>query len=165
MDYHKEFIVDFAKRTKANLKFIETAERDGKSVFEVTQFANSLLGLLVFPREEYMDKLPKTPLSELVEQGWPKIEATGTDTSVVHLQKLMGVLRHSIAHCNIEFIPGQENQIEGVKLWNKNWDKKSQKPLTWETKLSLNDLRTIVFKFIEVIERLSNETNSESVTS
>lgn len=51
MDYQKEVIIDFARRTRANLEFIECAEKCGESVFEVIRLANSLLGLLVFPRE------------------------------------------------------------------------------------------------------------------
>ena len=76
MQYHEQFIIDFAKRTRANLEFIEAAEKDGQSVFEVTQLANSLLGLLIFPKERYMDSIPNTPLAELVSNGWPDIKTT-----------------------------------------------------------------------------------------
>ncbi len=76
MEYQKEVIIDFARRTRANLEFIERAEKCGESVFEVTQLANLLLGLLVFPREHYMQSIPETPLPELVEQGWPEVRTT-----------------------------------------------------------------------------------------
>jgi hypothetical protein len=57
MDYQKEFIIDFARRTRANLEFIESAKRP--DVFEVTQLFNSMLGLLVFPQQSYIDRIPK----------------------------------------------------------------------------------------------------------
>lgn len=57
MEYHERFIIDFAKRTRANLEFIEQAKPSGDQVFEVTQLVNSLLGLLVFSRERYLREM------------------------------------------------------------------------------------------------------------
>lgn len=50
--YH-DVLKDSAKRTQKNLEFIEKTKRDSPfiEVFEVTQLINSLLGLLVFPKE------------------------------------------------------------------------------------------------------------------
>lgn len=54
---------EFAKRTLANLKFIEreverlheqgVEDKDISHVFEVTQLINSFVGLLIFPKESY----------------------------------------------------------------------------------------------------------------
>ncbi len=151
MDYHKEFIVDFAQRTRANLEFIEAAEQDGKSVFEVTQLANSMLGLLVFPRENYTKNIPETPLSDLVNQGWPEIHTTLGKLPKDNLRQLMRMLRNSIAHCNVEFVADTDSVITGIRLWN-SITRNGRKSKTWQTELSIADLRTIAFKFIELIE-------------
>ncbi len=147
MDYQKEFIVDFARRTRANLEFIEAAEKQGQSVFEVTQLANSLLGLLVFPKERYMDSIPDTPLADLVTSGWPEIKTTYGQLPSETLQQLMRMLRNSIAHCNVEFVAGSNSTIVGIKVWNSNRGKR-----TWQAELSLADLRAIALKFIELID-------------
>lgn len=155
MDYQKEFILDFARRTRANLEFIEAAEARGDRVFEVTQLANSLLGLLVFPREHYMDSIPNTPLSDLVEQGWPTVRTTLGQLPQETLRQLMRMLRNSIAHCNVEFVASEDSQIVGLKVWNN--DKHGS--MTWHAELSISDLRAIAFKFINLIE---NNSSSEA---
>ena len=151
MDYQKEFIIDFARRTRRNLEFIEAAEKQGEDVLEVTQLANSLLGLLVFPREHYMKTIPNTPLSKLVEQGWPDIRTTYGKLKKDTLRQLMRMLRNSIAHCNVEFLADADSQITGIKVWNIYEDKKGEtRTKTWEAELSIADLRSIAFKFIEL---------------
>lgn len=147
MDYHKDFIIDFARRTRANLAFIDSAEERGAKVYEVTQLANSLLGMLVFPREHYMRSVPETPLSELVQQGWPEIKTTHGSLPEENLKQLMRMLRNSIAHCNVEFLANAEHRIIGIKLWNKRG-----RETTWQAELSIHDLRTLAFKFIEMLE-------------
>lgn len=53
MEYLKgqAFLGDFAQRTFSNLKVIEQASKDGNEAYEVTQLVNSLLALIVFPKE------------------------------------------------------------------------------------------------------------------
>ena len=147
MNYHEAVIVDFARRTRANLDFVEAAKGRGENVFEVTQLANSLLGLLVFPQQRYMNSIPDTPLAELVNQGWPKIQTTSGALPEENLHQLLRMLRNSIAPCNVEFMAESEGLITGIKVWNTKSGKK-----TWQAELSLDDLRTIVMKFIELIE-------------
>ena len=146
MEYQQQFILDFACRTRANLKYIETAEKNGEGVFEVTQLANSMLGLLVFPREHYMESIPKTPLDELTALGWPAVEVIRGSLPEDNLQELMRMLRNGIAHCNVEFL-GTGIDIRGLRIWNKN----KNSVVTWEAELSITDLRKIALKFVELI--------------
>lgn len=155
MNYHEAVIIDFARRTRANLEFVEAAKGRGENVFEVTQLANSLLGLLVFPQQRYMSSIPETPLSDLVGKGWPSIKTTFGELPENNLKQLMRMLRNSIAHFNVEFVAQTEGQITGLKVWNTKGGKKS-----WEAELSLDDLRTIVFKFIELIDPSKAATSS-----
>jgi len=115
MEYHDEIVIDFARRTRANLEFIENSRKLGEEVFEVTQLANSLLGLLVFPREHYMGSIPDTPLPELVEQGWPEVRITHGQLPENTLKELMRMLRNSIAHCNVEFLVGDELDFPTIR--------------------------------------------------
>ncbi len=71
MQYSKDFLTDFANRTKANLKFIkDEANRqrengipeDKISVFEVTQLINSFVGLLIFPKQKCFDNMHQTAI-------------------------------------------------------------------------------------------------------
>jgi hypothetical protein len=148
MNYQEEFILDFAKRTRANLEFIERAA--DPNVYEVTQLFNSMLGLLVFPQQSYMDRIPETPLHDLVNSGWPAIKVTGP-ALCTNLQHLIRMLRNGVSHCNVEFMADELKQITGLRIWNHkggNW----RNGKNWEAELSIEDLRTIAFKFIELME-------------
>jgi len=147
MDYHRQFVLDFARRTRANLEFIEAAEQRGDTVFEVTQLCNSLLGLLVFPRERYMRSIPETPLSELVERGWPEIRTSEGQLEEENLRQLTRMLRNGIAHCNVEFDADETGQIAGLTIWSRYKGR-----TTWKAELTLADLRSLVFKFVELME-------------
>jgi HEPN pEK499 p136 len=68
---YESVIRDFAERTRKNLRTINDLKAKGVEVYEVTQLVNSMLGLLVFPRENFIDQVPQTSLSELEADGWP----------------------------------------------------------------------------------------------
>ena len=69
--------VEFARRTKVNLEFIEQAKDRGERVHEVTQLALSLLGLIVFPKEQLLlDEIDSISLDDLTAEGWPKWQMT-----------------------------------------------------------------------------------------
>jgi hypothetical protein len=79
MEY-KNVLADFAQRTLDNLchiRAVEQAQRDAGiplerlSAFPLTQQVNSLLGLVVFPKEGYRAHIPDKTLEQLVEDGWP----------------------------------------------------------------------------------------------
>jgi hypothetical protein len=84
---YKKLIRDFAVRTRANLTRIydlaaleDGKEPESRTVFEVTQLINSMLGLLVFPKEAY-EGIPSTPISDLEESGYPCIAVQEVDAS------------------------------------------------------------------------------------
>lgn len=149
MEY-KELIRDFAIRTRKNLSIIEKLKDDPEfEAFEVTQLVNSTLGLLVFPHEKYMGKIPDIPLTELENQGWPTIKITKSGKPCKTLDQLVKNLRNSIAHCNVEFTD-RGGQINGLKIWNESRGRR-----VWEAELYIEDLRRITECFINLI--LENE--------
>ena len=151
MEY-QDLVRDFAERTKKNLEAIEHLLRQGKEVYEITQLINSMLGLLVFPREEFVSRIPKTPLTDLHRDGWPTPKVIDGFPRVKHLRELVRYLRNAIAHFNIEFISNSDRQISGVRLWNTDPRTNTK---TWEAELNPEDLRNIAERFTDLILRES----------
>jgi hypothetical protein len=147
---YEDLVRDFAARTRRNLEFINQHHSDSEAeVYEVTQLINSLLGLLVFPQQRFIDQIPAIPLKELEAQGWPRIRTSPNYPECQDLKKLVRYLRNAVTHFNVEFIPNTRGQIHGLKVWNK--DPKTSK-ITWEAELSLDELRAIVRLFMQQLE-------------
>jgi hypothetical protein len=115
-------------------------------VYEVTQLINSMLGLLVFPQQKYFDHIPNTSLAELVRLGWPIPRVEGRYPQVNNLRELLRYLRNGIAHCNLEFLSDDGQQISGLRVWN---DRRGR--TTWKARLTLEDIEKITDKFIELL--------------
>tara|TARA_R110002094_G_scaffold49450_1_gene61293 strand:+ start:60 stop:536 length:477 start_codon:yes stop_codon:yes gene_type:complete len=158
MEFHDEFVIDFTKRTRLNLKSIESANEKGEDVREFTQLINSLLGLLIFPYEHPNCNIQPTPLEELVkDHGWPDIQCTKGVLKENTLGELIRVIRHSFAHCLVEFLPDNKKQVGSVRLWNG-----VQPNPKWETVIGVNDFRRFVLKFADLIENQNTSAGGES---
>jgi len=145
---YEDVVRDFAHRTKRNLAFIENHVDDPEAdVYEVTQLINSMLGLLVFPQQKYIDRIPRTPLNDLVKEGWPRIRTTYGRLREDTLYQLIRNLRNAISHYNIKF-RGGPGHITGITIWNN--DRRGNK--TWESQISLPHLKQITERFIEMLE-------------
>lgn len=149
MEY-KQVVRDFAERTRINLAHIERSLSEGEEVYEVTQLVNSLLGLLVFPQQHYFHQIPKTPLHELENQGWPSINIVGEYPPAKDLQEQMRYLRNSIAHFNLKFLMNERAEISGIRVWNINTRLEGH-PTIWKADIPLDDLRVLVNKFVSLI--------------
>tara|TARA_R110002111_G_scaffold97462_2_gene150709 strand:+ start:529 stop:1005 length:477 start_codon:yes stop_codon:yes gene_type:complete len=158
MEYHDEFVIDFAKRTRLNLDSIERAKDNGADVREFTQLSNSLLGLLIFPYEHSSCTIQPTPLQALVnDHGWPEIQTSKGKLRENTLGELVRVIRHSFSHCLVEFLPDGKGNVGSVKLWNG-----IQPNPTWETVISVKDFRHFVLKFADLIENQNAMTGDDS---
>jgi hypothetical protein len=144
---YEEVVRDFARRTKANLAVIDRLRASGNEVYEVTQLVNSLLGLLVFPQQEFVDRIPEKTLDQLRQDGWPIPNVRGNFRQVSDLRQLIRYLRNAIAHFNVQFLGDGQGQIRGLRVWN---EKRSVK--TWEAELSVDDIRGIAERFITLLE-------------
>ena len=144
MDY-QNLVCDFARRTRCNLEALRECQSQGVEVYEVTQLINSMLGLLVLPKERYYDSIPKIPLDQLREEGWPESVLNCNIGSSKHLQELVCHLRHSIAHFNIKFTE-TGGKINGVVLTNK-----PNNHVRWKATLTLDDLKCLTDKFTDLI--------------
>lgn len=151
---YEEVIRDFAERTRANLRTIEQLEAEGREVYEVTQLVNSTLGLLVFPQQEYINRIPHTSLEDLEQQGWPIPSVRGGFQQVENLNQLVRYLRNAIAHFNVEFIGDGKNEVKFLRVWNTNRNGNR----TWEAELSVSDLQGIAERFIELLLKSPHAT-------
>ena len=147
---YEEVIADFAQRTAANLNAIRAMRaRDSKAdVYEVTQLVNSMLGLLVFPQQRYMDRIPETSIAELERDGWPIPSVIGDYPQVKDLRELVRMLRNAVTHCNLEFQPGPDSEIQRLYLWNTH---PRTHAVTWKAEMMVADLDGITQKFIELL--------------
>ncbi len=161
MMYDKDnLVLDFIRRTRKNLKLVESLVKDNNptdiEAYEVTQFINSLLGLLIIPQQALYDNLPETPLSELTENGWPEIKPIEGCLPKDNLYQLLRYLRNSVAHFNVEFLSEDKQTITGIRLWNYPDDRSRRNNLPdWKIELSLENLKIITNKFLEIIEEIS----------
>jgi hypothetical protein len=140
---YESVIRDFAERTRKNLRTIEDLQAKGGEAYEVTQLVNSMLGLLVFPREKFFDQIPQTSLSDLEADGWPIPKVDGHFPQAKDLRELIRYLRNAIAHFNIEFIG---EKIQSVRVWNTQHSKK-----TWQAEIGLEELRAIAERFTDLL--------------
>lgn len=140
---YEDVIRDFAIRTKKNLAIIEQLHKNGKEAYEITQLVNSCLGLLVFPQQHFIDRIPETPMAQLIQEGWPEPQVIGQFRQVANLKELIRYLRNATAHFNIKFLIDSENQIRHLRVWNTNRSGRK----TWEAELSVDDLKKISKKF------------------
>jgi hypothetical protein len=145
MEHDEPLLASIANRTLANLARIELIDRHEaelgieeayRSVYPVTQLINSLLGLVVFPKEQYSRAIPDRPLEHLYEQGWPRLEISHPNprcsakrdqpqqqrrceqnhTSCATLHQLIRVLRNGVSHFNIEFQNGTPRVSRGREI-------------------------------------------------
>ncbi|MDQ9169005.1 HEPN family nuclease [Oxalobacteraceae bacterium R-40] len=153
MEY-SDLVKDFAVRTQSNLNTLQNLQEAHPeiAVFEVTQLVNSLLGLLIFPREKYMERIPRTSLQELEKAGWNIPVTSEGYKKPKDLRHLVCLMRNAVAHCNLEFIAKASSDIEGIKLWNTTM--RSPRDRTWEGEISLSELRCFVEKFVAMFRDL-----------
>jgi hypothetical protein len=155
---YEEVIRDFAARTRKNLRVIEDLHKQGLEVYEATQLINSTLGLLVFPQQEYVDRIPETPLDELRQNGWPVPRCRMGSDRVQNLNQLIRYLRNAVAHFNIAFIDDGQGQVHLLRVWNEN----PAGVKTWEAELSVSDLRGIAERFIDLLLSGEHPTGQRS---
>jgi hypothetical protein len=127
MTASRNAVSDFIERTERNLKTVDKINENDKNegvkhatFFEVTQLLNSAVGLLMFPTEAYLNKLPNITIDDFFKQN--KIEPN--DFKILHGDaKLLSVrdavkkIRNAVAHYNVEF-ENSNNQIVGIYAWN-----------------------------------------------
>jgi len=147
--------IEFSRRTKINLEFIEQAKNRGERVHEVTQLALSLLGLIVFPKEQLLlDKIDRMSLDDLTAQGWPKWQVTldSGNKPTKTLGLLVWHLRNAISHRGLKFTSDDE-YLENVAIQVEDKPGKAAKP-NWRAEISGTDLREFCLRFADLVDQI-----------
>lgn len=113
-------IRDFAERTLHNLRFIDEQYklfREGKQsteVYEVTQLINSMLGLLVFPKEKFWDHLKPMKFDEIPNCPFNKHQ------NAPNLRELIRLMRNGFSHFNLNINANEDGYIYSIEMFNIN---------------------------------------------
>lgn len=156
MEFTEKFLKDFIERTDVNLEFIRAAHANDKKVFEVTQLINSMLGLLVFPKERLYDLIDKKkPLETYRQEGWKIPELTiCKNQKWNNLQGFICKMRNGVSHSYIEFSSNDGKEVSGMTIWDKS---KKNKPNNWEVKFTIEQLMTFTEKITQYFLTLDSE--------
>lgn len=146
---------EFISRTKKNLDFVtEHASSHPGEVYEITQFMNSLLGLLVFPRQWFLDDIPELTLDELERAGWkvPKIDYW--EQREQNLKQLVRCLRNSVSHAGISF-ESSTAEIEFINFVNINRDRK-----VFSCRFGVPEFKEFIRRLVAEMEKIAEEVKS-----
>jgi hypothetical protein len=153
MSMYDEFTKDFAARTLENLNYIETAEKNGKTTYEVTQLINSFLGLIVFPQEQDEERVGRVSIDPKIIDNLCSgvMENTYTDQyEEVNLQNLIYHFRNAISHGHIKPHADKDKKIFGLEFYDCNPYKKKEE---FRIKVEISLLREFVRAFAEGLIR------------
>jgi hypothetical protein len=145
--------LEFARRARHNLEFIEQAASRGDDVHVVTQLTLSLLGMVVFPKERLLlEQVEKTLLTSLTTNGWPSWTIT-KDDATSPTRTLGDILRHvrnAVAHGRITFT-SDSRRMEDVRLLVEDRKSGSGEPY-WRAEIGAPDLKTFCERFLLYID-------------
>jgi hypothetical protein len=156
---YRNTLYDFIRRTKQNLETIESGSKaKPNEYFEVTQLINSVVGLLMFPKEAVYEEIPATPLDELRQRGVPLPTILHGKLKEDTLKQLIRYMRNGFAHYHVHF-DSPNNEIRGIYLWNET----PKKVVDWVVYISIADLRSLLdlaSREFKKITESSKETDS-----
>lgn len=146
---------DFARRTRRNLLAIQRlSESSPNDFFEVTQLVNSAVGLLMFPQQEFFDRIPEWDNKDLEAKGWPFVSFEHGADRTRNLRQLIRYMRNSFAHFNIDF-KADGGKISGLYMWNRPSE---GTPPDWVCYLTVDQLRGLFEKFAQLMIEEANSS-------
>lgn len=136
---------EFIARTQKNLIAIECLKEKGVKVYEVTQLLNSMLGLLIFPKERRLyEKIQPKSWDTMVEEGWPL--PSGDNAHVSDLEELIRHMRNAVAHCKFN-LTTDHDEISSIEF--------RDIPSFWTGVYDVASLRKFVYMFLDHIQSSS----------
>lgn len=164
-------VIDLVDRTLTNLQLIDemSIQRSpGRRPFEVTQLVNSLLSLLVVPRElGTVDFVGKASVGPHVypdgirawHQGPVRFDLTGFDMQPpVNLRKLLGGLRNSVAHANFQYVSDARDVITAIEFMSTS---NTKVPL-WSATFEIAELRMFLVNLSHELKSARQRQLSEA---
>ena len=136
---------EFIARTQKNLIAIECLKDKGGEVYEVTQLLNSMLGLLIFPKERRLyEKIQPKSWDTMVEEGWPLPSEDYSHVS--DLEQLITNMRNAVAHCKFN-LTTDHDEISSIEF--------RDIPSLWTGVYDVASLRKFVYMFLDHLQRSS----------
>ncbi len=154
MDQDRNEALEFARRTRGNLTFIENAKAQGADVHAVTQLTLSLLGLIVFPKERLLlDETKKMTLNTMASKGWPTWTITRDDTKkgTSTLADIIYHLRNAVSHGRLVFT-SDSPEIDDVAIIVEDKKGREDAEPYWRAQIGAHDLRTFCLHFLDFID-------------
>ncbi len=142
---------EFIARTQKNLIAIECLKDISCKVYEVTQLLNSMLGLLIFPKERFFEKIQNKRWDMMVKEEWPLPSEDYSHVS--DLKQLITNMRNAVAHCNIELIP-EHGEIISIEFRDYPWGDNHKEP-HWKGVYDVASLRKFVDMLLDHIQSSS----------
>lgn len=155
----REFIKDFAERTKNNCEAMKKGQRP---YYEVTQLINSMVGLLVIPQTEiYQEITDKMISADLLNDVKKCVKRNTYKDEDNDLKTIARHIRNGIAHSRIGFCAekepqnGRPLQIKTVifKDEYKNGNKKVE--YHFEIEIPIDVLREFLYAFADAASKIA----------
>ena len=144
---------EFIARTQKNLIAIECLKDISCKVYEVTQLLNSMLGLLIFPKERRLyEKIQNKRWDMMVKEEWPLPSEDYSHVS--DLKQLITNMRNAVAHCNFEIIT-ENDEISSIEFRNFSPRDIHRKYPLWKGVYDVASLRTFIYMLLDHIQSSS----------
>lgn len=152
MTIDRNTIFGFSSRVKKNLEYIAEQRAQGADVHEVTQLVTSLLGLIIYPYENYKNSgilnFKSIQLADLEQNGWPQWQFEPMYKPRT-LRQLLRVLRNALAHRRIEFSSDSRTLQEVDVLV---YDEDEDGDMYWACEINGAQLRDFAYRLSDLID-------------
>ncbi len=148
--------LEFARRTRENLDFLEKAKSKGAHVHVVTQLTISLLGLVVFPKEKLLlDQTERKTLDDMRAEEWPAWTITLDDPArpTRNLADILKHLRNAIAHGRLTFTSDSEHLSEVAIIVEDKRHRDDPAPY-WRAQIGGKELRSFCYHFVDFVDAI-----------
>lgn len=152
MNYENK-VLDIVRRTNENLVATDRWRAGDPSTpfHEVTNLVNSLLGLIVLPKEEILDDMRQVEVGPHGIADWGvAFEVVSVDgSSPRDLRPFLTGLRNAIAHAGMDF-PTDGKSITGITFANRTNDRAR---ILWTAEFDLAGMRCFLAPLTTEVER------------
>jgi hypothetical protein len=169
---YENLVNDYIKRTKRNLEVIETTEKAGEEeVYEITQYMNSLFGLLIVPYERYKDlneyKLTNVDgYQEIVDfingiKNKNKYYSSYDSDKKYQVTPFIRHLRNALAHSgkNQIYFLDDEGKLTGVIFYDYRVDEAKGELSEFCVELDFDSLKELIDKIDELYINLGKSAS------
>lgn len=144
----EKIMPEYVSRTLINLDIVKKA---GSRGYEVTQLVNSLVGLLILPKEKvFSDVCDESVSKEILTQISDKVSICKDRNEKDEEKNLKNIIRHmrnGVCHFHLDFL-GNNGKIEEIKIEDYYEDKKTNRKLkTFAVELSIELLEKFILQF------------------